>query len=51
MARKMDFMKMVAAGAAHGKGGRAQRRRDEAIERALQSKSKAEAARIIRRIK
>lgn len=30
MTRKLNFMKMVAAGAAHGKGSRSQRRADEA---------------------
>lgn len=43
-------MKTVAAGASAKTGSRAQKRRAEAIERALQSKSKAEAARILRRL-
>lgn len=51
LTRKLNFMKTVKAGAEHGAGSRHQRKRAEAIERALQSKSKAEAAKILRRIK
>lgn len=50
MPRRQDYMKMVKAGADAKSGSRHAKRRAEAIERALQSKSKAEAAKILRRL-
>lgn len=49
--RKMNFMKMVQAGAGAKAGSRSQRRKEEAIEKALKAKSIPEAAKILRRMK
>ncbi len=51
MAKWKNPLQVGAAYAAKKNGGRTQRRRDEAIERAMQAKSKPEAAKILRRLK
>ncbi len=51
MVRKLNFMKTAKAGADATSGSRHQRRRAEAIEKAVNAKSIAQAAKILRRLK